>query len=391
MSNTIESSPRNYSLPEDGAMMSVAPDETMCADSSDVHEQNVCDQPMSYATAPQQQNNASAATSSSRNYSLPEDGAIMSRAPQQQNNASAATSSSRNYSLPEDGATMSRAPQENMSRPRTTSSTTEVVQTAREQARVERRESDAARTAQLTDVIDGLGDESLIDAVQQELGNTQRRIGESSANARLGQARNEQATRTDQRRQAAEAQQRKGAFDVLGTVMKIVGAVVAVAAIASSVFTGPLGIVAAIGIGLACFGPMATSAMADAKILPRDVALGIGIGAAVIGTAMSLGAGAVNTATAVGQTAIDIASASVTAADAVAQGGGVLEGARAADRTVDADAAQARNVVEQQGAQAEAQGIAQLMQIMRRMAETLREAQGEHGRGATAATQTLRA
>ena len=254
-------------------------------------------------------------------------------------------------------------------------------------SRVERREalraSDEVRIASLMSLL--CDPESMLTIAQSMLRDTQANGRQQDTETRQGIARNQEQLRAEESARAlADAQQSREA-DQLANIFKIAGAALAaVVGVLGCVFTGGASVVAAVGLVIALAGPMICDALGEAGVIPEDVAMGVGIGCAVVGTAMSFGAGAAGGVAQIGTKAVSIAlqatklslqaaQATVGAVETGFKTIAVVEAADSSHHEAESIGAEARSERANESADAAAEGVAAVLRLFARMAERMRE------------------
>ncbi|MBX7193325.1 MAG: hypothetical protein K1X94_14820 [Sandaracinaceae bacterium] len=245
------------------------------------------------------------------------------------------------------------------------------------------RASDDDRLASLMSTLSD--PESLLTIAQSMLRDAQTEGRQQDTETRQAAARIQEALRSDEiTRSLTDAQQSKDS-ETIANVFKVVGAALSVVVgVLGSVFTGGASVVAAVGLVIALVGPLVCDALAEAKVLPSDVALGLGIGFAAVGAAMSFGAGAAGGAASVASQAakaaleatkwsLRLTQATVSTVEAGFRAHAAMESADSSHHFAEATGAEARRELANQSADSSAQGLTGLLQTMARINERLRE------------------
>lgn len=280
-----------------------------------------------------------------------------------------------------------------------TASPTRTDGASRAEQRAAMRTSDEDRIANLMSLL--CDPESLLTIAQSMLRDSQASGREQDAETRQAAARIQEQLRSDETARAlADAAQSREA-DLFANVCKVIGsALAAVVGVLGCVFTGGASVVAAVGLIVALAGPMICDALAEAGVMPEDVAMGVGIGCAVVGSAMSFGAGAAGGAAQVGskvaQIALQATKLSLQAAQATAttvQTGfktiAVVEAADSQHHSAEAIDAESAREQASESADAAAESVATLLRVFTRMAERMREIREARAESMTTLTSAL--
>jgi hypothetical protein len=253
----------------------------------------------------------------------------------------------------------------------------------RAERRMSLRASDEDRLASLVSIL--ADPESLLMVAQSMLRDAQTEGRQQDTETRQATARLQETLRSDEiNRALTDAREAKGSSDI-ANVLKVVGAALSViVGVLGAMFTGGASIVAAVGLVIALVGPLVCDALAEAGVVPADVALGVGIGLAVVGSALSFGAGAAGGAAQVANQAARLAleitkfSLQVTQATIATVGGGfqalaAIETSHSAHHIAEATGAEARREAANESADVSASSVVALLQLFARMGQRIRE------------------
>lgn len=254
-------------------------------------------------------------------------------------------------------------------------------------ARAERREamraSDEDRLASLMSLLSD--PESLLTIAQSMVRDSQADGRQHDTETRQQVARLQESLRSDEvTRALTDARQAKESNDI-ADVLKVIGAALSVVVgVVGALFTGGASVVAAVGLVVALVGPMVCDALADAKVVPADVALGVGLGLAVVGSAMSFGAGAASGGVQVGcqaaklaiqvtDTALRAAQATLSTFELGFRSLGAVEIADSSHHHAESLGAEDRRQAANESADVSAESVALLLQMFSRLGERLRD------------------
>ncbi len=257
------------------------------------------------------------------------------------------------------------------------------VTTSRAELRASREAEDANRVGAL---LCALSDpEAFLSVVQRMLGDAQTSQREHDVRSRTATASAMGELRTIELRASAEDARQAKEAGLIGDVLKgIAAGLAAIVGVLGAVFTGGASVVAAVGLIIAIAGPLVCDALAQAEVLPQDVAAGIGIGCAVVGSALSFGAASGSAAATATSTAAKVAieatkttlkavQATLTAAESVARTVQTVETRDSLANSADATEAGAARDEASELADDAVRDVATLLRMLARVGERLRE------------------
>ncbi len=253
----------------------------------------------------------------------------------------------------------------------------------RAQRREVMRASDDDRIASLASLMSD--PQTLMIVAQSMLRDAQTDGRQHDTETRQATARIQEALRSDEiTRALTDAREARGSEEI-ANVLKIVGAALSViVGVLGALFTGGASVVAAVGLVIALVGPMISDALAEAGVVPADVALGIGIGTAVLGSVLSFGAGAAGGAAQVANQAarlaleitkfsLQVTQATVATVEAGFRGIAAVETADSSHHAADAVGAEARREMANESADASAESVVSLLRLFSRLGDRMRE------------------